>query len=493
VIRRLLALAVLALAGGDAVAEPEATRHATCWFEVPAGRTATCWSLILPMDRADPGAGSVRLDAVVIGRHDADGTGDPVIYIPGGPGGSAGIESEAIGGWFERTRDLAWLTSRDLVLVAPRGVKPSEPSLACDEARDAVRRSVAKRGRLDERTLQSDAVLAAFDACLDRLAEEGLDLADFAIAERVADVIDVARLLGLSRWSLMGVSDGTRVALKVAERAPDGLAAMVLDSVLPPDIDLERSRAEPIKTEDLIHLCRRWPQCIGRLGNVDGWIASTARALGAAPLEVKVDLGTGSPARVALDGAGFRYTMTMLDQYSAARLAYLIAVELARQHDDDALAELVPGIVDLLATHVAAFPFLQVRACAEDRAREGARVDATSCIGPFDIDAIDRAWVEPAPSDVPALLLVGALDTITPPDFALHAAESLGHAHVMVVPQRGHGVLGDDGCLDNVVAAFLDDPSASPFHACLKGRGIVEGEGAEVASLSAGPSGKSER
>lgn len=63
-------------------------------------------------------------------------------------------------------------------------------------------------------------------------------------------------------------------------------------------------------------------------------------------------------------------------------------------------------------------------------------------------------------SDVPVLLVSGALDGITPPGFAETAASSLPNSRQLVFPGAGHAVFSTSPeCFVTVMANFLDRPA----------------------------------
>jgi pimeloyl-ACP methyl ester carboxylesterase len=73
---------------------------------------------------------------------------------------------------------------------------------------------------------------------------------------------------------------------------------------------------------------------------------------------------------------------------------------------------------------------------------------------------------------VPALILQGGLDTVTPPSWSQEAATTLAHAHRFVFPGQGHVVIQQplsvsSGCPTQMVRAFLDDPALAPDGACI--------------------------
>jgi len=74
---------------------------------------------------------------------------------------------------------------------------------------------------------------------------------------------------------------------------------------------------------------------------------------------------------------------------------------------------------------------------------------------------------EPVVSDVPALVMVGEFDPITPPAWAERAAETLSHGYFFEYPGVEHGASASPGCPRQMMIAFLDDPTAVPDNACI--------------------------
>jgi hypothetical protein len=70
-------------------------------------------------------------------------------------------------------------------------------------------------------------------------------------------------------------------------------------------------------------------------------------------------------------------------------------------------------------------------------------------------------------SDVPALLMAGEFDVITPPTFLADAAAGLARSYRFRYPATGHA--GIDFCRLSMTLAFFDDPSKAPSGACIAG------------------------
>ena len=67
-------------------------------------------------------------------------------------------------------------------------------------------------------------------------------------------------------------------------------------------------------------------------------------------------------------------------------------------------------------------------------------------------------YAEPTRSDVPALIITGQWDPVTPPIYGDTAAKYLSRSLHVIVPHGGHGFNGLTGldCLDNLIASFVD-------------------------------------
>jgi pimeloyl-ACP methyl ester carboxylesterase len=74
----------------------------------------------------------------------------------------------------------------------------------------------------------------------------------------------------------------------------------------------------------------------------------------------------------------------------------------------------------------------------------------------------------PVASDLPALILAGQYDPVTPPEWGLLAAETLDNDYFYEFPGLGHGVMRSDQCGLEIGLQFLDDPTGPPDASCLE-------------------------
>lgn len=74
-------------------------------------------------------------------------------------------------------------------------------------------------------------------------------------------------------------------------------------------------------------------------------------------------------------------------------------------------------------------------------------------------------------SSVPALVLAGEFDPVTPPEWGRQTAGTLKHGYFFEYPGISHGVTwwndATYGCVNRMVHSFLEDPSKAPDDACM--------------------------
>lgn len=202
--------------------------------ELEEGHTIECGFLQVPQDRAAPTARQVRLPYAHIRAESAHPHPDPLVYVVGGPGGSALAEFSQIYPWFRTLR-----RDRDLILYDQRGTLLADPVLECamEGPPPTAAEIEAVSARVPEYLHPIDANDVVIARCADRLQAQGVELAYYDTATHARDLLDLVSALGYTQYNLYGTSYGTRVALEVMRLAPAGLRAVVLDSTYPPTVN----------------------------------------------------------------------------------------------------------------------------------------------------------------------------------------------------------------------------------------------------------------
>jgi pimeloyl-ACP methyl ester carboxylesterase len=470
----------------DAVREEssDAVEWGECDVEVPDGVDLDCGTLTVPADRADPDSGTVRLAFGVVRTGADDPAEDPVVYLSGGPGQGA-LESvpQGFGQLYEPlARD------RDLVLLDQRGTGLSEPSLACDEYTDWSRSALGSDLPAEE--LEAQAV-AALEECRQRLVDGGVDPADYDSAASAADLDDLRRALGYDEWNLYGISYGTRLAQTALRDHPEGIRSVVLDAAYPVDADLyAETPANAVRAMDaLFAACAADAGCAAAYPDLGQRFRALVAELDASPAPITVvDPTNGDRIDEQLDGAtlaGFLFQSL----YATELLSSLPEVIAAADAGEFGTIGLLLGAQTQQSDLISVGQQLAVQ-CQEEvpfstpeQVAQAAAADPmvqsffegtpTSGPGVFDLCASwgveppDPAEDERVTSDVPALVLAGDLDPITPPRWGEDVVAGLANGTLVRFPSTGHGSLPSNDCAARVTADFLAAPDREPDARCV--------------------------
>jgi len=472
---------------------------AGCPFDT-AGEPVECGYLIVPENRAEPDGAEVRVAVAIIRSVAANAASDPVVYLEGGPGGSALYDAAY---WFSSP----FRRRRDIILVDQRGTGYSLPSLNCPEleAEDIV-------------TVKDQ--LHAARACSRRLRRSGVDLRQYNSAAIAADIADLRVALGLRQINLFGVSYGTRAALTVLRDHPEGIRSVILDSAYPPQVDAysEEGANAGAAIEALLQGCAADPACAEAYPQLDRTFYRLVARLNRAPATIeRVDAGTGEPYEEELYGDDLVSHVVGLLYDTAAIPRLPRAIAEAAEGDYGLLAELLdgppeeePGDEAPAGEQLAPEPARAADAMGSSAADAG---DISYSEGVFysvecheevifgDLEAAERAVAElprelhtallspfeqttaicdvwgagragareelPVASDVPALVLAGEYDPITPPRWGRAAAEHLPNSYFFEFPGIGHAAVFAHSCPERIALAFLDRPRSEPPATCL--------------------------
>jgi pimeloyl-ACP methyl ester carboxylesterase len=455
---------------------PEPCAHFNPVFEgapeldLPA--TAHCGYLSVPENRSKPGSRSIRIAVARLPAVAERPRPDPILFLAGGPGNTS--FANAVG-----LIQAGWNRERDVILVDQRGTLKAQPLLACPQVDEYLR---AAMHLAPTRSRAAAEELAAVRACRDSLTAEGWDLSAFNTTENAADVADLRIAMGIAEWNVYGVSYGTDLALQTLRDHPDGIRTVVLDSVLPPQVNLiaQGWPNAAIAYRSLFDACANQPACATSFPNLEREFRSLVSTLTSRPRIVQVmDPATKAPVDVVVDG----YT-----------LANLVLVQMAPGSINGLPAlihDLATGKGAVAATALLRRPPIGLAGwglnygvhCREqapftnqrevDRlAREAFREfpDAVLARVPqlftplqncaaWDVPAAPDSVRTAAASDLPVLIFAGGLDPITPQIWAEEAASGLTQSRLIRAPSAGHDVMHwESACAVPLMHSFLNSP-----------------------------------
>jgi pimeloyl-ACP methyl ester carboxylesterase len=414
---------------------------------------------------------------------------DPIVFLTGGPGQPIGVDKDSIKDWWAFAEFWPWMKTRDLILFEQRGNGMSEPSLNCAEA-DA--RGMEMLRSLEDTARVQKIYAEAIAACRNRLIGEGIDLGLYGTRETVKDLTDLRHLLGIKQWNLHGVSYGTRLALAVMRDAPEGIRSVILDSPYPPEVHAYESRAAGVEQafEKLFAACNKSRYCHRRYPNLERAIFEQIEWLNIRPLPVTVtDPRNGEPVTINVTGRALVEITQWALAFTDARYAlphYLAAISAV---DPAVLEPAVRGMVDgylgLGSGDMSEGKYYAVE-CVEEipfndpvLAREqekkyhrfagfGYKLDEMSACEAWPKLTPDPSLKAPIKSSIPALVLSGEMDPITPVEYGRRTASRLENSFLIEVPGLGHSLLSNSECVVDITEDFLDNPRKRPNEACLK-------------------------
>lgn len=415
-----------------------------------------CGVLEVPEDRAQPNGRRIPIHLAVVPALRRDVLPDPLFLLAGGPGQGARGLARAIAHGFEDVR-----RQREIVLVDLRGTGASSP-LNCPSGGDALT-AIARGGGL------------GFDAAA-CLRAQSADVRFYANEAAMADLDAVRAALGYERINLWGGSYGTRAALVYARLYPERVRSAVLDGAAPFDIrfPLTLPATADAALEKLFADCVAETACAKAHPNLRSELAALLERLRAVPAHVLVrHPRSGGLSTVTVDEA--TVAVIVRGALYVPEMARLLphALERAAQGSFEPLLALSVETASWATETMALGTTLSV-ICTEDvprvSAAEAARAVAGHTLGRTEVAdwlAGCRAWRsgplparvgEVIPLAIPALVLSGGLDPVTPPALGELMRRHFARSWHLVVEKAGHNV-SFTGCVPRLIAAFINAAS----------------------------------
>ena len=443
----IFVICALMLAAGAGALEFE-----SCQLEAPGmpiTREAKCASLEVPENPERPVGATIDLNIARVPARSAEPAADPVFLFAGGPGQAA---TQA---YLMIARALAPTNrDRDIVLIDQRGTGESNPLDCPSEEIDYLAELDIER--VVEQTRQ----------CLEQL--DG-DPRFYTTTIAMRDYDRVRESLGYERINLLGISYGTRAAQTYLRLYPERVRSLVLDSVVPPQLPLGLEHAPNLDAAlaKLFRRCAEQTACAERFGDVSAMLDQLVQRVREDAPELRLRQPTsGEPEDIRVGRDVVAVALRLLSYASETQALIPLLLDQARAGDWQPLAAQALMLSSDLEAQLARGMELSV-ICSEDAPLFPAEVDHDDTLmGGLMVDVLRRQcqiWPRgEVPGDfhqplrespVPALLLSGEYDPVTPPRYGEQAARQFQDAAHWVIPGRGHSVLRH-GCLPEQVAAF---------------------------------------
>lgn len=454
------------------------------------GQNVRCGSLIVREDRHNPNSPTIRLAVAILKTSNAHPVPDPILYLSGGPGESPLTDFAPL---FTPGGLNYYLGNRDLIIFDPRGTRYSQPSLDCPELRDTI------YGALGQNLTPEQYVALyrrALMHCHARLIKASINLSLYTTALTAADVHDLIQTLGYQQVNLYGGSYGTRLALEVMRDFPQHIRSVVLDSTLPPQVDLFTSvPASAMRSFNLLFTaCAASAACNNKYPQLEKTLYALISSLNGQPRTLQVrDVFTGRQYIVLLNGMRL-VSLLFLSLYATDLLPQIPQAIYTAHNGDTTLLAQFYNEVGFTEDAISRGMWYSVE-CNEDAPFVTAHdVDVAEQTFSPPIRAADlfnlqgrlsvcqfwhvaRASAEekkPVVSAIPTLILEGEYDPITPPSNGELAAQTLSHSYRLLFPATGHGVGFGALCPTSIILAFLTNPVQKPDSRCIASMGGLD-------------------
>jgi pimeloyl-ACP methyl ester carboxylesterase len=291
------------------------------------------------------------------------------------------------------------------------------------------------------------------------------------------DLDDVRAGLGYEKINIIGGSYGTRATQEYVRRHRDHVRAIILHGVsltgqlMPRDFPQDAERA----INGVLDECSADAACHAAFPDLRADKKAVLDRLLQGPIEVDVKFpensATARHVRLSRDLAAEAVRYMLYSASGGSRLPLFL--HLAAGGDFTPLAQAALFFRQNIVASSGSGLYLSVT-CAEDlpfiKQGEGERNGQNTFLGDYRLRQqreacaewprgdVSKDYGQLIHSDVPALLLTGEWDPVTPPAYAETVAKNLPSSLRIIVPSGGHGFNGLEGlgCIDNLIAEFVN-------------------------------------
>jgi pimeloyl-ACP methyl ester carboxylesterase len=423
---------------------------------------------------------NIEIAVVKLASTSANKKSDPVVYLEGGPGGSATSSIAYI------KEDATFLNDRDVYLVDQRGTGHSKPALFCTE--------------FDEAGTPEQVA-----ACKTRLEVTGVDLDAYRSVQSALDIIELRKALNISQWNLYGISYGTRLATTIMRENSEGIRSVILDGMFP--IEVNGITDTPWANYESLN------QIIQNCDNTDGCPPDEFKAIIEGIINRMHNEGMIEESREFIQTLLEINDEWVIVEYLLAVNkdihTYASAVDLFMVKENEELGgtednseeDRFYNAMGLSTICAEEYPFLNISALTGDNSEGWSAstqlavsemyhmgFDTASCKA-WSVSAANEIETQAVSSSLSVLILNGKQDTQTPAAWGTLVAKNMPNAQVFTNPQGGHGQLFDGStCFNTLASDFLAEPNKKVDASCIAKipeltYAGVEGESSELETV----------
>lgn len=414
-------------------------------------------TLLVPEDRRRPDGRKIELSYIRL-RSTSSTPGAPIVYLAGGPGGSAQLSASGRRfPTFMRLREVA-----DVILFDQRGTYGSN-NLLCPVPVGGPPDSVAR----------SEAVaLEAFRewsrACVQHWSRQGVALSAYDAVESADDVEALRLALGVPRLSLWAISYGTQLAQVIVRRHPRLADNLILAGPEPLDAGIKlpsETDRQLARLDSALHLDTAAQALVPSLTTL---VDSVHRQLDRQPARVVTRKENGDSSVIGIS----RFEVQVAVAFSFGNSGILRSLpQLYLGMANGQYAGIAPLVLRL--RHLNSTAMTMTTDCATgaptkivERARGEAKSSHFGMAANFPFPELCTDWpsrpmpealLRPISTDIPTLFIVGTMDGRTPPANADRMRPGFSRSRELVIEGGAHDddLITSDPEIVETMIAFL--------------------------------------
>ena len=427
-----------------------------------------CGKITVPENHDHPNGKKIQISYMVLNAKDTASEAYPMIFLTGGPGGSA-LTIGRIDAWLRHPiRE-----KRDIILLDQRGIGYSSglPNMY-QEIYDIM----AKDANQAEEQLMIKELMAIYRQ---KCEDQSIQLQHYNTFQIAKDVGMLMKNLDYEKYNLYGVSYGTRLARVIQDLYSDYLNSVILNSPSPINGDLliDRLKSYSLALERIFSYCENDTSCYTEYPELKEDYLTVINTLEQNPLEIDIDgkpffinaqdavyflrrkmYGADSRTMVPAlikeyqDGGGPIIKNLIENEFKATyNYSMWFSVERYEMFNPENTSEVIDEIYETL-------PLLPVKL--------GFFSPVYLALGDWHDASLSEDKKTFQSSSVPTMITVNHFDPVTPPENGHILMEKLTNGQLFILDEGGHGG-GDVACRNKVMIAFMDDPGGNLDTSCL--------------------------
>lgn len=412
----------------------------------------------VPENRNNPDSKKIELKFVKF-PSTSENPGVPIVYLAGGPGGSAtGTAKRQRFPLFMKLREVA-----DVILYDQRGTGLSKYFDDCQVKPPALEvpsewAVLIEKTRTDLRN------------CVAQWQNEQIDLNGYNTKESAQDLVALTKALGVPKIDLWGISYGTHLAFATAKYHPEIVNRMVLASSEGMDHTIKR----PARVQELIEqvdtMLKMDPATKNKYPDLMGDIEHVVNTLENNPVVVETrNPRSGKPMTVGIGKLDIQFALSFVflrDPDQLVKMPRMFKDMKAGKYQE--IAAYVGFIKGYLSSHNPMSVAMDAASGISDsrwklvlKEAESALVGRTTNFPSPDInnvipvDILDDEFREEVVSDIPTLFFAGTVDGRTLYKSQKEIANNFEHSAFITVQGAGHNLFMSHPDITTSIVDFL--------------------------------------